>query len=123
MTTPELTPWLGLAQMSELVRDQTNVRLLDIRTTACAVAAVGGPLGGFVNPLFGMLAAAVGVDLVFAGLTDTRGMAMAFARLPCNRPATCDVSPMVSALSNGRAPAGIGRAPATFATAPRTYTP
>jgi rhodanese-related sulfurtransferase len=91
-----------------------------VRIVAGALAAVGGVLGAFVNPLFGLLAAFVGSGLVFAGLTDTCGMAMVLAKLSYNRPATCDVSAMVRALSDGRAPAGIGRAPVTFATAPRT---
>lgn len=91
-----------------------------VRIAAGALAAVGGVLGVFVNPLFGLLAAFVGSGLVVAGLTDTCGMAMVLAKLPYNRPATCDVDAMVRALSDGRASAGIGRAPGTFATAPRT---
>lgn len=50
------------------------------------------------------------------------GMAMVSAKLPYNRPTTCDVDTMVRALSDGRAPAGLGRAPITFGSAPQTCT-
>ena len=46
-------------------------------------------------------AAFIGSGLVFAGVTNTCGMAMALARLPYNRPATCDVAEMVRALTAG----------------------
>jgi hypothetical protein len=91
-----------------------------VRIAAGALAAVGGILGAFVNPLFGLLAAFVGGGLVFAGLTDTCGMAMLLAKLPYNRPATCDVGAMVRALSEGCAPAGLGRAPVTVGSASPT---
>lgn len=91
-----------------------------VRIAAGALAATGGLLGAFVHPLFGLLAAFVGSGLVFAGLTDTCGMAMLLARLPYNRPATCDVGAMVRALSDGRAPAAPDRAAVTFANAPRS---
>lgn len=91
-----------------------------VRIVAGALAAVGGLLGAFVNPLLGLLAAFVGGGLVFAGLTDTCGMAMVLAKLPYNRPATCDVGAMVRALSDGRSPAGLGRAPISLASAPRS---
>ena len=91
-----------------------------VRIVAGALAAVGGLLAAVVNPALGLLATSVGFGLVFAGLTDTFGMAMALTRLPYNRPATCDVDAMVRALSAGRTPAGIGRAPASFASSLRT---
>lgn len=82
-----------------------------VRIAAGAMAATGGFLAALVNPAFGFLAAFVGSGLVFAGLTDTCAMGMLLARLPYNRPASCDVAAMVRALSDGRAPAGLGRAP------------
>lgn len=91
-----------------------------VRIAAGGLAAVGGLLGAFVNPPLALLATFVGSGLVFAGLTDTCGMAMLLAKLPYNRPATCDVDAMVRALSDGRTPVGVGRAPMTFATAPRS---
>ena len=87
-----------------------------VRIAAGTLAATGGILALAVSPLFGLLAAFVGSGLVFAGVTDTCGMAMVLSRLPYNRPATCDVDAMVRALKSGAAPAGMSRA--TIAEAP-----
>lgn len=81
-----------------------------VRIAAGALAASGGILALALHPLFALLPAFVGSGLVFAGVTDTCGMAMLLSRLPYNRPATCDVSAMVEALKTGSAPVGIGRA-------------
>lgn len=94
-----------------------------VRIVAGALAVIGGLLGAFMNPLLGLLAAFVGGGLVFAGITDTCGMAMVLAKLPYNRPATCDVAAMVRALSDGLAPVEIGRAPTASANAPRSCCP
>jgi hypothetical protein len=51
------------------------------------LAASGAVLALFVNPLWAVLPAFVGSGLVFAGVTDTCGMAMLLSRLPYNRPA------------------------------------
>ena len=80
-----------------------------VRMAAGALAATGGILALAVNPLFALLPAFVGSGLVFAGVTDTCAMGMLLARLPYNRPATCDVDAMVRALRTGAPPAGIGR--------------
>src|SRR5690606_26045054 len=82
----------------------------EVRIAAGSLAAIGGLLALLVNPLFALLPTFVGSGLVFAGITDTCGMAMLLSKLPYNRPATCDVSAMVHALKNGTAPVGIGRA-------------
>jgi rhodanese-related sulfurtransferase len=82
-----------------------------VRIAAGALAATGGVLAVAVNPLFGLLSAFIGSGLVFAGVTDTCGMAMLLSRLPYNRPATCDVEAMVRALKTGTEPTGVGRAP------------
>ncbi len=58
-----------------------------------------------MNPLWALLPAFVGSGLVFAGVTDTCGMAMLLARLPYNRAASCDVDAMVAALRRGARPA------------------
>ena len=42
--------------------------------------------------------------LVFAGVTDTCAMGMLIAKLPYNRPASCDVPSMVRALTSGATP-------------------
>lgn len=77
-----------------------------VRIAAGALAATGGFLALFVNPLFAAIPAFVGSGLVFAGVTDTCTMGMLLAKLPYNRPASCDVPAMVRALSTGAAPAG-----------------
>lgn len=91
-----------------------------VRAVAGALAAAGGLLAVLVHPAFGFLPAFVGGGLVFAGLTDTCGMAMLLARLPYNRPASCDVAAMVRALTDGRTPTGLGRAPGSSAGASRS---
>jgi rhodanese-related sulfurtransferase len=81
-----------------------------VRIAAGALAASGAALALLVNPLFALLPAFVGSGLVFAGVTDTCGMAMLLSRLPYNRPASCDVEAMVAALKRGAEPAASGRA-------------
>ena len=80
-----------------------------VRIAAGALAATGGFLALLVSPLFALLPAFVGSGLVFAGVTDTCAMGMLLAKLPYNRPASCDVDAMVRALKTGAAPAGLGR--------------
>jgi rhodanese-related sulfurtransferase len=77
-----------------------------VRIVAGALAASGGVLALAVSPLFALVPAIVGSGLVFAGVTDTCGMAMVLSRLPYNRPATCDVGAMVRALKSGSVPSG-----------------
>ena len=72
-----------------------------VRIAAGALAASGGFLALFVNPLFAAIPAFVGSGLVFAGVTDTCAMGMLIAKLPYNRPASCDVPAMVRALGSG----------------------
>jgi rhodanese-related sulfurtransferase len=80
-----------------------------VRIAAGAMAAIGGILAVFINPLFALLPAFVGSGLVFAGVTNTCGMAMLLTRLPYNRVATCDVAAMVRALKTGEPPVPSGR--------------
>ena len=80
-----------------------------VRIAAGALAATGGFLALFVNPLFAALPAFVGSGLVFAGVSDTCAMGILIAKLPYNRPASCDVPAMVRALTTGAAPAGADR--------------
>jgi rhodanese-related sulfurtransferase len=81
-----------------------------VRIVAGMLAGMGGVLALSFNPVFALLSVFVGSGLVFAGVTDTCGMAMVLSRLPYNRAVTCDVSAMVRALSDGDAPVGVGRA-------------
>ncbi len=79
-----------------------------VRIAAGSLAATGGFLALLVHPLFAAIPAFVGTGLVFAGLTDTCAMGMLLARLPYNRPASCNVPAMVRALATG-APASAAR--------------
>ena len=69
-----------------VVEGQAHVSLeRQVRIVAGALACVGGALGVFVSPWFGLLPAFVGAGLVYAGITDRCGMAMLLGRLPYNR--------------------------------------
>jgi rhodanese-related sulfurtransferase len=74
-----------------------------VRIAAGALAAAGGLLALKAHPRFGLLSAFVGGGLVFAGVTDTCGMARMLAKLPYNQ-AGCDVEAMVEALKQGESP-------------------
>jgi rhodanese-related sulfurtransferase len=109
--------WLAAGQ--EVNRGVPRLSLeRQVRIAAGGLAAAGAVLALLVNPLWAVLPAFVGSGLVFAGVTDTCGMAMLLSRLPYNRPASCDVEAMVAALKQGGPPAGVGRAgPGTAAVA------
>ncbi len=87
----------------DVVRGRPRMSLeRQVRIAAGTLAAAGGALAAFVEPLFGLLAAFVGSGLVFAGVTDRCGMAMLLAKLPWNRVAACDVPSVVRALTASR---------------------
>ena len=104
-----MAAWIAAGQP---VRDGKPRMSLErqVRIAAGALAATGGILGVFVNPLFAVLPALVGSGLVFSGVTDTCAMGTVLALLPHNRPASCDVPEMVRALTAGVAPVA-GSAP------------
>ncbi|MFO0905575.1 MAG: rhodanese-like domain-containing protein [Pirellulales bacterium] len=56
-----------------------------VRIAAGMLVLVGVVLGTWVHPWLYGLSAFVGAGLVFAGVTDTCGMALLLARLPWNR--------------------------------------
>ncbi len=56
-----------------------------VRICAGFLALVGGLLGMFVHQYFAGLSAFIGAGLMFAGITDTCGMAMILARMPWNQ--------------------------------------
>jgi len=61
-----------------------------VRIAAGSMVFAGTLLGAFVHPGFLAIPAFVGAGLVFAGITDTCGMAMILARMPWNnRRASC----------------------------------
>lgn len=56
-----------------------------VRIAAGFLVLVGALLGILVNPWFSALSAFVGAGLMFAGITDTCGMAMMLAKMPWNQ--------------------------------------
>jgi rhodanese-related sulfurtransferase len=56
-----------------------------VRIAAGSLVLLGALLGWLVHPAFVGLAAFVGAGLVFAGITDTCGMGLLLARMPCNQ--------------------------------------
>lgn len=56
-----------------------------VRIAAGFLVVLGAALGFWVHPYFIGLAAFVGAGLMFAGITDTCGMAMVLARMPWNQ--------------------------------------
>jgi len=70
----------------EVVRGKKTISLeRQVRIAAGGLVLVGAVLGYFVSPPFIGLSAFVGAGLVFAGVTDTCGMAMILARMPWNQ--------------------------------------
>lgn len=64
-----------------------------VRVAAGTLVVIGSVLGLLIHPVFVGLAAFVGAGLVYAGVTDTCGMAMVLGRMPWNRTApACPVS-------------------------------
>jgi rhodanese-related sulfurtransferase len=56
-----------------------------VRIVAGALVVIGAALGFWVHPYWIGLSAFVGAGLMFAGITDTCGMAMLLARMPWNQ--------------------------------------
>lgn len=75
-----------------------------VRIAAGALAATGGLLVVKAHPRFGLISAFVGGGLLFAGVTNTCGMASLLGKLPYNQ-VGCDVGAMVEALKEGEPPA------------------
>jgi rhodanese-related sulfurtransferase len=100
--------WVAAGQ--PVVRGARKLALeRQVRMLAGILAALGGALGLWVDPLFALVSVVVGAGLFVAGATDTCGMALVLGRLPYNRPASCDVEAMVRALTSGEPPRELGR--------------
>ena len=70
----------------EVTRGKQTISLeRQVRIAAGTLVLTGVVLGLLVHPAFVGLSAFVGAGLIFAGLTDTCGMAMLLARMPWNR--------------------------------------
>ncbi|MBA4018437.1 MAG: sulfurtransferase [Pirellula sp.] len=80
-----------------LVRGKKAISLeRQVRIAAGTLVFVGAVLGLLIHPFWIGLSALVGAGLIFAGVTDTCGMAMCLARMPwnqvresCSAPAAC----------------------------------
>jgi rhodanese-related sulfurtransferase len=72
------------------VRGRARVPSLErqVRIAAGLLVSIGVILGYLVHPGFLVLSLFVGCGLIFAGVTDTCGMAMLLAKLPWNRGGT-----------------------------------
>jgi rhodanese-related sulfurtransferase len=69
-----------------VVRGKKTISLeRQVRIAAGSLVFIGSVLALTVHPYFAGLAAFVGAGLVFAGVTDTCGMAMLLARMPWNQ--------------------------------------
>jgi rhodanese-related sulfurtransferase len=78
-----------------VVRGKQSMSLeRQVRITAGFLVLLGTSLGIFVHPYLLGLPAFVGAGLMFAGITDTCGMAMMLAKMPWNKistPGECSV--------------------------------
>lgn len=69
-----------------LVRGKKTMSLeRQVRIAAGFLVLLGVLLGWFVNPWLSGISAFVGAGLMFAGITDTCGMAMLLAKMPWNQ--------------------------------------
>lgn len=91
-----------------VVRGRRTISLeRQVRICAGFMALTGGVLGILVHPGFAGLSAFVGAGLMFAGITDTCGMALILARMPWNQVKTtadtsagnCSTQPKASCCS------------------------
>ena len=101
----------------DVVRGAKRISLeRQVRIAAGALGAIGAALALLVDPLFAVIPTFVGSGLVFAGVTDTCAMGMLIARLPDNRPASCEVGAAARALAAGTVPSGARRTSASATT-------
>ena len=79
-----LNGWISAGKPVRRGRERISLER-QVRIAAGALAAAGGLLASRAHPRFGLLSAFVGGGLVFAGVTDTCGMARMLAKLPTTR--------------------------------------
>jgi len=69
-----------------VVRGKKTISLeRQVRIAAGSLVVLGVVLGWLIHPGLSGIAAFVGAGLVFAGVTDTCGMAMVLAKMPWNQ--------------------------------------
>lgn len=85
-----------------------------VRIVAGALVTLGVVLGVFASPWFYALSAFVGCGLVFAGVTDSCGMAFVLAKAPWNKglPCQAETAPSCSAGAACAAPVAASDTPA-----------
>lgn len=85
-----------------VVRGKKTISLeRQVRICAGFMALLGGVLAIAVHPYWAGLSAFVGAGLMFAGITDTCGMAMILARMPWNQVGNAATSAPVKNCSTG----------------------
>ena len=83
-----------------LVRGKKTISLeRQVRIAAGSLVLLGAVLSVTVHPYFIGLSAFVGAGLIFAGITDTCGMAMCLARMPWNQVKESSTSPTAGSAS------------------------
>ena len=75
-----------------------------VRICAGFMSLTGGVLAIAVHPYWAGLSAFIGAGLMFAGITDTCGMAMMLARMPWNQVGKSPTAPAVKNCSTGSSP-------------------
>ncbi|MFO0959831.1 MAG: rhodanese-like domain-containing protein [Isosphaeraceae bacterium] len=76
---------LGASRPAGDPREKTISLERQVRIAAGSLVLIGTVLGAFVHPAFLGLSGFVGAGLLFAGVTDTCGMAMMLAKMPWNQ--------------------------------------
>lgn len=79
-----------------------------VRICAGFLSLTGGVLAIIVHPFWAGLSAFVGAGLMFAGITDTCGMAMVLARMPWNQVSKSPGTPPVKNCSTTSSPSCCG---------------
>ncbi len=87
--------WLDERLPTTRVRARVSLER-QVRMVAGALVAFGSLAALAISSLWAAVPAAIGLGLVFAGITDTCAMGMLLAKLPYNRSTTsCDTESMV----------------------------
>ena len=92
-----------------VVRGKKTISLeRQVRIAAGFLSLAGGLLAIVVHPYWAGLSAFVGAGLMFAGITDTCGMAMILARMPWNQVGRTPSAPPVQNCSTNSTPSCCG---------------
>ena len=89
-----MTAWIEAGLPTRRTRARMSLER-QVRIAAGTLVALSALAALLISPLWAALSAAVGVGLIFAGITDTCTMGMLLARLPYNRGAFCDTETIV----------------------------